>query len=114
MARLVVLEFDDDQAADRFVAHMANRMGAGALNQASVAIAYSSVVGVFARPTKFCKCKNPNSKNFTKSAKFGWWIHKPCSKPLPMWGEPSAFQKLISSAYNLLPRKKEDDADTTT
>lgn len=106
MARVVLLEFEDDGAAERFVDHMSNRNGAGALNQASIAIAYSSVTHVFAKPVNFCKCNLPNKTpkgTFGKGKKFGWWVHKKCGRPLERpWGTETGLRTLLYYGRNLL------------
>lgn len=109
MARLVILEFESDEAAERFVDHMGNRMGADTLNQASIAIAYADVTHVFAKPTKFCKCKNP--RNFVRTKRFGWRIHEACKKPRPLTG--TAFKVFLFDANNLIDEirnRKDTDA----
>jgi hypothetical protein len=112
VARLVVLEFDDDEAAERFVDHMGNRMGATALNAASIALAYSDVIRVVAKPTRFCKCKNP--QKFVQTKRFGWRVHEACMKPVPQpWSERRGLLQLLFSANELLDsiRSKERTPD---
>lgn len=115
MARVVVLKFDEDDAANRFVEHMSNRMGAGALNQASVAIAYADVTHVFKVPTKFCECNVPLSApkgTYGLGKKWGWWVHKGCGRPAPRpWSTERGFRQLLFSARNLLDEiRKKDNA----
>jgi hypothetical protein len=125
MARLVVLSFDENEAAERFVDHMNNLMGAGALNQAAIVMAYASVEGVYAQPTKFCTCtetlglKSGGKKGhgWAKSKKYGWWVHTApgCSKPSKKWG--TNIGAIVADAYNLLPsilKRKEDDGQAQT
>lgn len=105
MARLVVISFDDNEAAERFVDHMNNKMGAGALNQASIAIAYGHVEMLLAQPTMFCQCKNPDPKHFGRTKKFGWYVHRKCNKPTERNGR--SLRSILSTAYNLLPGVEE-------
>lgn len=106
MTHLVVLEFDDDEAARRFVDHMGNRSGATALNQASIAMAYSDLKYVFKIPTKFCECNVPNSApkgTYGLGKKYGWWVHKKCGRPAKRpWGTERGVRQLLFSARNLV------------
>lgn len=107
--RLVILEFEDDKAAERFIEHMRNRTGPTAFNATALALAHADVTHLFAKPTKFCKCQNP--KNFIKTKRFGWRIHEACKKPRPLSGV--GFRTFLFDAHNLLDelrKKKDEDA----
>lgn len=106
MARIVVLEFDNDEAATRFVDHMNNKAGAGAINQAAVAMAHSDVVGVYGKPTQFCTCEAPPMVRgaWGRSRKYNWWVHLACRKPTKRWG--TTLPILLGQAKDLLPEMK--------
>jgi hypothetical protein len=73
MARLVVVDFDSDALADAFMAKM---------NKA--ANPKYRVVGLFAKPVRWCECPKPTGyeKNeVVMGGKYGWWIHKLCRRP---------------------------------
>jgi hypothetical protein len=113
MARLVILEFEDNDAAERFTQSMNNRLGPGSLPQASVAMAYADVIAVFAKPTKFCECPASTKKSlssFGKSKKYGWYVHRTCGKPTARWA--ANLNWVLSLAKNLYPailKSKDDD-----
>jgi hypothetical protein len=126
MARLVVLSFDENEAAEKLVTRINNRMGVGSLNEAAIVMAYAHVEAVYAQPTKFCQCSGETlglkgggkkGHGWARSKKYGWWVHTApgCSKPSRKWG--SSVAAVIGGAYNLLPqilKRKEDNAEAET
>lgn len=73
MARLVVVEFDDNAQADVFIAK---------LNKA--ANPRYRVVGLFAKPVKWCECPRPtgyDKNEVVMGGSYGWWVHKICRRP---------------------------------
>jgi hypothetical protein len=102
MARWVTLEFDDNDAAEKFVLYMhgLSPHGGGVpgpINVGSIALAYSTVRAVFAMPTKFCHCGE--KKFWSRSKRYGWWVHR-CGKTSEAWG--GNFHSVIAEAKNLL------------
>jgi len=76
MPRYVLLEFDDTDQANRFVAKVLKK---------SVEGAPFYVRGLFAKPTKYCECGQLTDRRqgleVRRGAKFGWMVHKPCGLP---------------------------------
>lgn len=66
MARLVVLYFEDNEAAE---AAMVETLGA-------------SPVGLYGIPTQFCTCPpyEQNRRTNAFGAKYGWLVHRECGK----------------------------------
>lgn len=72
MARHVVVEFDDNEAADKFIAKFAGKTS-------------TRVVGLFALPVKFCMCPTPTGyikDEVVRGERFGWWVHVVCKRPI--------------------------------
>jgi hypothetical protein len=85
VARYVLVEVEDNETAGDLVAalqadgevHFYHKLTDGEYKVKSVA---AKVIGLFAKPTKFCDCPNPGDKS-VRGAKFGWWVHVACGKP---------------------------------
>lgn len=78
-ARYLLIEFDDEAQASRLRAQIDNATRAGKRFR---------VVGLFAKPTKYCEC-DPKKKITTKTnvsslkrgKKYGWWVCLECRRP---------------------------------
>jgi hypothetical protein len=96
VARYVLLEFDDNDGAEGFVAAAAQRGGIffGAAGTEPMTYGYADhtkmrVRAVFAKPTSFCDCPNPGDRS-AKGKKLGWWVHAGCGKPKRgQWQHPN-------------------------
>jgi hypothetical protein len=76
MPRYVLIEFESNEAAERFVVKTLEREQQGA--------AYK-VIGFFAKPRGFCKC-GPLSERLQaaecrRGSKYGWMVHTKCGRP---------------------------------
>lgn len=88
MAKHIVVSFDDDDDAAQFMAAIKIE---GAIffqdpeqHFKHIDVNKARVIGVFAKPTKFCECPYVADMPTARSAKYGWYIHHPgCSKPIP-------------------------------
>src|SRR5690606_21262112 len=78
--RYVLVEFDDDATADAFRAK---------IDSATKSRKKYRVVGLFARPKRYCRCATSRSnyvERTTKTAKalkggkFGWWVCPECKR----------------------------------
>ena len=78
MARLVVVEFLNNDEADRFVDKLAADHVAGKPRRA---------IGSFPTPTKFCAC-DPHTRKSGRTTKFGWWVCLSCKLAQPGWQAP--------------------------
>lgn len=74
--RYLLIEFDDDAAADSLRAQISKATGSGKKFR---------VVGLFARPGRPCKCiisPDKRSKDMVKRGdRLGWWVCTTCGKP---------------------------------
>lgn len=82
MARILVIEYNDDEDAERMMEsiHRASKRGAS-----------YRVVALFVKPRRFCKCAGRRLTNYQADksghagvvfgSKFGWWICTNCRRP---------------------------------
>jgi len=102
-ARYLLIEFDDEAAANRLREQIdaATRKGKR-----------YRVVGLFARPRAFCRCGTWTTERGTPStlkrgAKFGWSVCTTCKKPAPTMGflrnllkSEEVIDPVIEEVYN--------------
>jgi hypothetical protein len=90
MARYILVEVNDNETAGDLVAalqidgemHFYHKLQATPEDREyTVKSVAAKVVGLFAKPVKFCDCPNPGDKQ-VRGAKFGWWVHAVCGKPM--------------------------------
>lgn len=78
MARYVLVEFDDDTTANEFIKR---------IYKASKTKRFR-ILGVFKKPTEYCKCGPIASTQYTtalaRGPKSGWFIHLECGLPRNM------------------------------
>lgn len=94
--RLIVIEVDDDEAAERLVAKFN-------------ATTSARVKGMFQMPRARCRCDGPFSENSKSSmwkrsvrgTQFGWWVHDKCHK---------VSKGIHSESKNLIGRDKQPQA----
>jgi len=80
MARYVLIEFEDNEAAEGFYETI--------LSGQDTSGAKMRVAGVYMKPTQYCECSNPSEKS-VRGSKWGLWVHKDCGKPKKgMWQSP--------------------------
>jgi ribosomal protein L37AE/L43A len=89
VARYILVEVDDNETAgdlvaaldgsDRVFFYKSPPLGSG--GEFTIQTLTAKVVGLFAKPVKFCECPNPGDKQ-VRGAKFGWWVHAACGKPM--------------------------------
>lgn len=89
MGRYVLLEFDDNEAAETFVSNL-NELkadGSGDFPYLGIILcAHAKVSAVFSRPNNLCQCKG--STTSVKGTKFGWWVCPACKKGKAGVGQP--------------------------
>lgn len=89
MSRYLIIEFDDDAQAEALRAQ---------INTATAKGKRFRVVGLFARPKRWCKCiidKTDMRGRVVRGGKYGWWVCTECRHPR-LGGH---------QAKNLLPRE---------
>lgn len=110
MAKYVLLQFDNDDEADKFVKETQeqravwtdNPDGLGGVNNDGFLELACFVRGVWKKPTKFCECKGDMRKRaFTRGRKYGWWVCNKCGKPTHAWGRGDHW--FLALGRNLLP-----------
>jgi hypothetical protein len=86
VGRYVLLEFNDNIAADKFVEMLkASQEGTeGPMDRdvtaGMIAGAHSEVLAVYTKPAGLCSCKS-DLDNSVRGRKFGWWVCPNCKKP---------------------------------
>lgn len=94
MARLVLVEFDSNSQADAFIQRIDKANG------------HFRIVGLFAKPTKWCICPRPTgyAKNeVVMGGSYGWWVHRLCRRP----------RKGTHQPHNLIEPRLSDSDYTT-
>ena len=104
----VVLEFEDEVEAKKFVGYGLNHgisMATGDWPEDDTPIDLN-VIAVFKRPTKFCDASDGHRsgrktyQGWTRGKKYGWWVHVRCGKPKAPWTEGAQWYAM---GTNLLP-----------
>lgn len=74
---MILIEVDDDEAAEKLVAKFSSLRGA-------------RIAGMFQVPKARCRCDNfelrfgrrvPAEKRSLRGRLFGWWVHDKCGRP---------------------------------
>lgn len=101
MARYVLVEFDDDAAARKFVEKVNGNYG---LPEGERKFRVRAVWG---KPTKFCDCIGARKglMGFRRGEKSGWWLHTECGRPTRQWAKGNHWFSAIGR--NLLPGNKD-------
>lgn len=105
MARLVVLKFENNDAADRFVESMQEYHVYASDKRTNMREVFAEVVGLFAFPTIFCEaggCGTGRVKQFFHGPKYGWWVCARCGKPSGKTTGEKLFRQVVSQARNLI------------
>lgn len=76
--RLVIIEFEDNDEAQRLVDKLTRDAHDGKGRRA---------VGLIPVPTQFCEC-DPTTRKCGRTTKFGWWVCLACKKAQPGWQSP--------------------------
>ena len=74
MARYVLVEFENDEQADKLRQMIEAQTRAGKPYR---------IAGIFARPKTFCRCPTPtgyHKNQIVRGSKFGWWVCVVCKK----------------------------------
>jgi hypothetical protein len=102
MAKYVLLQFDDDGEADKFIETVQHDGGIFDGDGGGVWSIKTFVRGVWKKPTKYCDCTgNMKSRAFTRGRKYGWWVCDKCGKPTPAWARGDHW--FLALGRNLLP-----------
>lgn len=106
MAKYILLAFDDDSEADKFVDYhdqgVILSIPAYELNTTydpNSVYLKPTVRAVFKKPTQFCECTG--EKSFTRGRKYGWYVHAKCGKPTTGWAHGDIWYTALG--LNLLP-----------
>lgn len=110
MAVYVMLSFDDDNEAHRFVKETLTDGEIGydthsSESELEVSWVACTVRGVWKKPTIFCDCESTKRVDgFTRGRKYGWWVHAKCGKPSKLWAKGDAWHGALGR--NLLPQSE--------
>lgn len=110
----VLVEFDDDAKAQRFVAKVNGGYHAVDCDEdGSYKASPIRAVGVWKVPTKFCKCSDAGQKmkisGYSRGPKYGWWIHT-CGRPSRFWRD-ARYRLWDAMGRNILPGAVDPDMD---
>jgi hypothetical protein len=82
MARYLVIEFQDNESAEKLMEQVHRASASGALYR---------VVGLFIKPRNTCKCYRHEASNYQRvklgqtgiryGQKYGWWVCSRCNRP---------------------------------
>jgi hypothetical protein len=98
MARYVLLTFEDNSEADKFVAAIGGKSVFYATEGTYEMINQVSVRAVWMKPTKFCDCEKPGN-NSVRGEKWGLYVHRACGKPKKgAWQHPRNLYSPVPSA----------------
>jgi hypothetical protein len=93
MARYILIEVDDNEAAGDFIYALQNypdgiffhkKLLGGNVDHDEYKVEQlgsARVRGLMGKPSQFCECVNPGDKQVL-GKKFGWYVHAECAKPL--------------------------------
>lgn len=85
MARYLLIEFDDNDSADRMRAQIDNAEANGK---------HFRVVGLFSKPSALCSCPTRNDQS-VRGVKFGWWLCPDCRRPKS--GSPQTLSNMLDA-----------------
>lgn len=117
MARVVILSFENNAAANKFVKDLNASQNSDEVASSKVAemgliaMSYSKLEALLARPTLACECtkglgiRSQQYKavaGFGKTTKFGWWVHSACKRPTKLVVDRFIHNLIISGGNNLL------------
>lgn len=83
MARYLLIEFDDNDSADRMRAQ---------INAAEANGKRFRVIGMFSKPGRLCDCSTRTTSS-VRGAKFGWWLCPNCRRPKA--GGPQTLKNML-------------------
>jgi hypothetical protein len=91
MARIILLNVPDNAAAEDFAREMleAEKAGIPLPSDMPALPEGTTIEALIARPTLACKCGSQGNKmkaamGWSRTPKFGWWVHAGCNRPAPM------------------------------
>lgn len=87
MARYILVAVDDNGRADKLIEKLTPIGGV-------------DVIGLFAKPQRYCTCSRIKEQGYTWGQRLGWWVCTLCGRPSRGWG--SSAQAVVSQAKNLL------------
>lgn len=84
MGRYILLEVDDNAAAESILALLARKEDPEEFDPRTLSYllgAHAEPIGVFSKPGALCKCTAPKPEQTIRGKKFGWWVCQVCKKP---------------------------------
>lgn len=103
------MSFKDNEAAEALIKETLKSQrdphGGVPISIAHIMCSSATVEAMMARPTAGCKCKtHKNHKQaWTRTVRFGWWVHASCKRPASLVVRNYIKNLIISGGTNLLP-----------
>jgi hypothetical protein len=105
MARYVLIAFDDNNAAEEFVAALPVQGGVFFMGSdthfKNVDPEKTFVRGIWEKPTKMCECPPGPKRTYGRGKRTGWYICSDCGKTHPAWAAGDHLYQ--SLGVNMLP-----------
>lgn len=116
MARYVLLSFEDNAEAEKFVEE---GIGIGRVLESMTGDLKMrfKILAMFAQPTQFCGgaaagcTQTGRVRAYSRGKKYGWWVCVGCMKPAKHGPEKTA-RAVVSQGVNLLEGSSDDDVMT--
>jgi hypothetical protein len=103
------LSFKDNEAAEALIRETLKSQrdphGGVPMSIAHIVCSSATVEAMMARPTAGCKCKTHKNHKlaWTRTTRFGWWVHASCKRPASLVVKNYIKNLIISGGTNLLP-----------
>lgn len=103
MARYVLIAFEDDNAAEEFVAAAPVPGGVFIMGTDThfKNLPEVTIRGMWQKPTLLCECPPGPKRDYARSTKRGWYICRQCTRTHPGWARGEHLYQ--SFGTNLLP-----------
>lgn len=120
-ARVIILTFKDEKAAEQF-ARLKTQWEeedfeappgteGEVLALGAIVAAQTKLEAIVAKPSNPCTCTSSKHVNrgggYTKTKKFGWWVHAACAKPEMRVIQDFIKNMILSSGNDLLPAMRD-------
>lgn len=102
------MSFKDNEAAEALIKEtlksQRDPIGGVPMSIAHIMCSSATVEAMMARPTAGCKCKTHKNHKlaWTRTQRFGWWVHASCKRPASLVVKNYIKNLIISGGTNLL------------
>jgi hypothetical protein len=98
MSRTIVLTIPNNEEAERWAQSMLDADTNGTV----MLPASARIDAMIARPTLYCKCVSRKKEGWSRTTKFGWWVHPRCRRPARLVVE-RFISNMLGGCNDLLP-----------